>query len=274
MNAVDTSVFRSRKALEALATAAVGTSLAAATGAVFCKIFGGDGAIGLVAALPTLLLGTLWAKLLRSPRTVAGTTIRLGWLLSVPLAAANAALAAGLLFASGESGGKAITNFFLGMLMGATIGAYFWIPGLLLTLLLFGVPIARGQRLARQGLAGQERGDGFVGGASAFIATFALLSVLVTGRTNVGAWTVAALGGAGGLIGVAVMALAWLRDRMRRAFVAQVEAGEVPQFRVDESDEGKVLVRIVSQAEGYRVADFVEEVAALDRDGAVTRARG
>jgi len=269
---MDTSIFRSRRTLEALATAAVGTSLAAATGVVFHGTFGGGSGIGLIVALPTLVLGTLWAWLLRSPRTVAGTSLRLGWLLSIPLAALNASLAAALLFAS-DNHGNPVVNFFAGMLMGATFGAYFWIPGLILTLLLFGVPIARGQRLARQGLAGQERGDGFVGAASGLIALVALM-VAVSARPTPSAWFVALLSGAGVALGGGVMALAWMRDRMRRAFVAKVEGGEVPQFRVDATDEGKVLVRIVSQAEGYRVADFVEEVAALDRDGHVTRARG
>jgi hypothetical protein len=83
--------------------------------------------------------------------------------------------------------------------------------------------------------------------------------------------TVLALGATGWLAGVAVTVLALLRARARRAFVARVEAGEEPRFRVEPTDEGKVLVRIVTQGAGYRVADYAEEIARLDAEGEVTR---
>ena len=60
-----------------------------------------------------------------------------------------------------------------------------------------------------------------------------------------------------------------------RALIDAARAARVGRYvkvsGVDASPEGKVLVRIVAQGQGYRVADFAEEVAALDRDGAVTR---
>lgn len=270
---MDRSLFRSRRLLESLATAAVGVCLAAATGAAFNGIFRSDNHIGLVSTGTTLVIGTIWAHLLRSPRLLRGTNVRAGWVLSIPLAALNAALAAGLLFASG-GGAHVVREFLVGMLAGATLGAYFWVPALVLTLLCFGLPIARGQRLARQGLAGQERGDAFVGAVCALLASLALVSSLVAQRPGFNTGVVAAVSALGLTLGASVVALATLRDRLRRAFVARVEAGEEPRFRVEPTSEGRVLVRVVSQGEGYRVADFVEEVAALDRDGAVTRARG
>jgi hypothetical protein len=74
------------------------------------------------------------------------------------------------------------------------------------------------------------------------------------------------------LLGVGHAAVAFLRDLQRRRFVREVEAGRVTGFRIDAAPEGKVLVRIANHGEGYRVADFVEEVAALGRDGDI-RAR-
>jgi hypothetical protein len=68
-------------------------------------------------------------------------------------------------------------------------------------------------------------------------------------------------------------ALAHARERRRRDFVARAEAGDVKGFRVDASAEGKVLVRVTSQGEGYRVADFQEEVFLLDEEGRATKAR-
>jgi len=269
------TLFRARKGLEALTVGAVGLSMAAATGAVFRLLMSHGSASDFVwyTTLPTVLLGTLWAVLLRWRRPVGTSSLRMGWLLSVPLAALNGALAAGLLLLGDHSGGSAVSRFFLGMLMGGTFGALFWIPGLVLTLVLFGVPIARAQRMAAQGLVGQERGDGVVGASSALVAFMALLSTAYAAQRG-GATVVAAFATVAMVFGVASMAVAAWRARQRRAFVASVEAGEVEHFRIEPSDEGKVLVRIVSQGQGYRVADFAEEVAALDGAGEVTRSRG
>jgi hypothetical protein len=41
--------------------------------------------------------------------------------------------------------------------------------------------------------------------------------------------------------------------------------------RVDATEEGKVLVRIVAQGKGYRVADFEEDVFELDEHGEAVR---
>jgi hypothetical protein len=160
-------------------------------------------------------------------------------------------------------------RFFGGMVAGVTFGAIFWIPGLILTLLVFGLPIARAQRLAAQGLAGQERGDGFVGSASAVIALLALASSFIP--SGEAGWMLSGLAAFAVALGGATLGTSLWRERLRRAFVAEVEAGRVEHFRVDASAEGKVLVRVVTQGEGYRVADYAEEVAALDGEGAVTR---
>lgn len=268
---MDLAVFRSRRLLDALAVGAVGASLAAITAAVFRLGWGsGAGSIVLVTGLPTLVLGTVWAVLLRWRQTLSKSKVRVGWVLSVPLAALNGAFAAGILLAM-ERGGDTILRFLGGMVLGATFGAMFWIPGLLLTLLVFGLPIARAQRLAAQGLAGQERGDGFVGAASAAIAAVALGSSFLAARHDGGSLALAALAAFALSLGLATTAVSLWRERMRRAFVAEVEAGRVAHFRVDATEEGKVLVRVVSQGEGYRVADYAEEVAALDAQGSVTR---
>lgn len=266
-------LFRARQWLEGLTVASVGVSMAAATGAAFRTIFGASGDPRMVwyTAMPTLVLGTLWAVLLRWRKTVGKSSLRLGWVLSVPLAALNGGVAAGLLLVNDRHPAGALQRFFLGLFMGTTFGAMFWIPGLVMVLLAFGLPIAWAQRQAARGLAGQERGDGMVGAASALVALVAASTVMYRPDARGAVAAVLGLSALGLALGVATMAMAAWRDRQRRAFVAAVEAGQVAHFRIDPSPEGKVLVRIVAQGQGYRVADFAEEIAALDRDDAVTR---
>jgi hypothetical protein len=274
LEGMDLSVFRSRRLLDALAVLSVSTSLAAITGAVFHAMFDpkGEGSLmGVITAVPTLILGTVWAILLRWRATLSQSKLRVGWVLSVPLAALNAALASGLMFFWDHSAHDRWLSFLGGMVLGATFGAILWLPALVTTLLVFGVPIARAQRMAAEGLAGQERGDALVGASSAVIATLALGWVASTSMGSGGSWFLLVLSTLAVVLGLATRMLSRWREGLRRAFVSRVEAGEVPQFRVDDTVQGKVLVRVVPQGEGYRVADFIEEVATLDEQGAVVR---
>ncbi|MFO0604514.1 MAG: hypothetical protein U0324_15135 [Polyangiales bacterium] len=258
------SLFRTRRAIEWLSVLAVGASLAALTGSFFRGMFGQSNIFGAVGtALPTLVFGSWWAKLLRDPRTVGMTRVRRGWLLSIPLAAANAAASAAMLLGF-ENGRVSLENAITGFFLGATVGAMFWVPAMLLTLAVFGVPIAWGQRMAREGLAGQERGDGVVGAVCALLGGAVAVAQARAPAHHVGAPFLALMGAAGLTAGLGVMGAAWWRDRLRRAFVADVEAGRAPGYRIDHTAAGKVLMRVVSQGEGYRVADFAEAVATLD----------
>jgi hypothetical protein len=257
---------------------AVGASLAAITGVVFSLLFHERSVIPLVTALPTLAFGSLWAIALRWEKTVPQTNLRWGWLASVALASLNGSSAVGLLFAferNASGWSDRIASFFRGLFLGATVGAIAWVPALLVTLVVFGLPIAWAQNQAKKGLSGQERGEGIVGGASALIAlTSLLLSIPVDalrGDSSLHIDIVRLLAVAASVLGAAAMYTARARDQERQKFVAAVERGEVEHFRVDATDEGKVLVRVVSQGQGYRVRDYEEEIAALDEDGAVKR---
>jgi hypothetical protein len=226
-------------------------------------------------SVPTLLIGALWAGLLRLPRKFGPFNIRLGWVLSIPLAMANAGLACGglMLF---DRGTGILGNFVGGFVLGASVGAFVWIPALLLTLLFFGLPIAWSQKLSTKGLAGAERGEMVVGVASGIVA---LLGVLLLSRLSprldagegpsdaVGRAFLVALSFFGFATGVLATVLALARQRRRSRFVAEVSEGKVQGFRVDESAEGKVLIRVTSMGEGYRVTDFQEELYALDEQG-------
>jgi hypothetical protein len=265
--------FQSRRALAALSVGAVGVSMAAITAAGFGLMFQ-TGVINLIAGGSTLVVGTLWAALLRRPETMGKSRLRWGWVASVPLAMLNAAISAALLVGAQHS---SVGNVLGGAIVGATFGAVFWIPALMFVLACFGLPIARAQWLARKGLAGEERGDAIVGMACVATSVLALL-IARNGRHDVpagtiGLWVTRAFGLLGAIAGASSIALARSREARRRAFVVAAEAGEVPGFRVDPTPEGKVLVRVVDQGEGYRVADYEQAIFELDAEGEATRAK-
>jgi hypothetical protein len=272
--------FQSARVLKALNVFAVGGALAALTASVFGVVMQLP---PLFVGLPTFGVGLVWAAVLRARKTIGNGPVRWGWLASVPLAALNAAIACGLLFAvqglHGEPHGDPLSNAATGAFLGATIGALYWIPALILTLIAFGAPIAWSQMLARKGLAGEESGERIVGVVSCVLSLVALLAMLgADPHQSLGDFTLhfaimRTIGAAGVLTGGAAAILAQLRERRRRDLVARASAGELPGFRVDDAAEGKVLVRVTSQGQGYRVADFHEEVFLLDEEGRATKAR-
>jgi hypothetical protein len=265
--------FQTPRTLAVLNTGAVGLALAAVVAPVFAALVPYD-SLGAYAGLPTLLCGVLWAWLLRRPQTVGRTSIRWGWVASIPLAMLNAGLSCGLLMTMGAH--PSPERFFGGMVLGATFGVIIWLPSLLATLLCFGVPIARAQRLAKNGLAGAEHGEWIVGFVCVTMSVVGLLLSLTMDQPSMRVdqtqvWAARLFGILGALAGASSTTLAWLRGVRRRAFVAAAEAGNVKGYRVDTTGEGKVLVRIAAQGKGYRVADFEEEVFELDAQGEAVR---
>jgi hypothetical protein len=257
--------FRRLETLCHVNNVAVGAALAACTGTVFSSMAGGR-EIDAVTALPTLVFATLWTALLRNEKMLGNTNIRLGWVLSIPLAAANAAVAAAIMV--GMINQIDPGDMVLGALMGLTIGAIYWLPALLLTLLCFGVPIAWSQRLAKAGLAGAERGERVVGAVS-LLFSLGALAAHVLGAVPKGTGAALALANLGVVLGAVTTGMAHARELRRRSFVADVEAGKLPQYRVDPTPEGKVLVRVAHQQD-YRVANIDEELVLLDAEGAAT----
>jgi hypothetical protein len=267
--------FQTPRALKVLNIGAVGFALASVVAPLLETFPSGTGLMGIVGGVPTLLIGMLWAWLLRQPQTVGTSSIRRGWVASIPLAILNAALTAGLLVMS-ESSPDGLGKFVMGLLVGATFGAIIWIPALLATLLCFGVPIARAQQLAKKGLAGEERGEWIVGLTCLVISLVGLVissENLSHGNTisDAALWIPRVFGLLGVLASVSSTVLARARAARRRTFVAEAEAGNIKGYRVDVTDEGKVLVQIAAQGKGYRVADFEKEVFELDEEGEAVR---
>jgi hypothetical protein len=262
--------FRELRVLRAMNVLAVGAALGTAVGAVFERLLHpNDYSTGIATACSSLVVGTLWAALLRSRRTIWGASIRVGWVLSVPLAVVNCWLALMLLSASGAPGvpfdaGHQIGVFFFA----AVVGWIVWLPALAATLVFFGVPIARAQRLAERGLAGEERGERVVGIASVVVALAGMtctIDALGESEAEIHWETVElAMGTAGGVLGGAAAWMAHARERRRKAFIARAAAGGEPGYAVRASAEGSVLVRVASGAGDREAA----HQALVELDGA------
>jgi hypothetical protein len=270
--------------LRLLNVAGVGMTLAAATSLVFGYLLHDPyfGPSTLVTGLPTLVIGTCWAALLRWRKEVklGRWKPRLGWLLSVPLAALNGALAGGILIASDPpSPNEWFFKFLGGAFMGSTFGIIVWLPALMATLLLFGLPIARAQKAALQGFSGEERGERTLGLTNVVISALVLAGVALapageaSGPYSIpGLIVLCALILGGLLTGSLTGLFAHRREQARHRFVEAVEQGKVPGFRVEPAGTGKMLLRVSSEGEGYRAAEFDEELFALDEEGNVQQA--
>lgn len=273
MPALRDALFRVPRRHELLNDLGVGLALASATATAFSQLLSHAGFVTLVTGLPTFLFGVLWSALLRSNRKLAFKRVRIGWILSVPIACANASVSAGLLALLDPTwaGGDPLKSVLGGMLLGATAGVIFWFPALVLTLVCFGIPRVWAHHVAERGLAGRERGELIVGAVSALIALLSMVAAATLRPLGDPAHELGflpvLLGLAGLVVSLAATAAAVARVRARRAFVEQVEAGRVPHFRVDALPEGKVLLRVLPQGEHYRVADFEEAVATIDAAG-------
>jgi hypothetical protein len=266
-------VFRSPRSLRALNVSAVGFAIAAMTTAVALWIGGPAWRWAVIVGVPSLAVGMLWAAVLRLRRPVGDHGLRLGWVLSLPLAAANGGLACGLMFAWDMPG---TAPFVGGFVVGATFGVLAWAPGLVAVLVLFGVPIARAQQLAQRGLAGEERGEVLVGITAAVLGCVAaaiVRSMHVAPRPPFAAALFCAFVVLAVACGGIAAVVALRREARRRRFVARVEAKEEPGLRIETRATGKMLVRVEPHVEHYRAAPLPdEELIALDRDGRAVRA--
>ncbi len=273
------AAFQGIRALRYLNCAAVGFALAAATGALggvlLDDTFYSPARTMMASVLPTIFIGAAWAYLLGWKRTLRNSQIRVGWVLSLPLAVLNGALACGL------AGASDLSSFVGYALAGATFGVLAWGPGLMAVLLCFGLPIGHAQHLAKKGLAGEENGERIVGAVCLALGLASLLfsagmsdGFELQARARAGTFDpavsvgmVRALAVLGALTGVVSVLLSTARARRRRRFVREVQEQKVPGYRIDDTAEGKVLLRVFTHGEGYRVMDFQEELVTLDEEG-------
>lgn len=257
-------VFQSLGVLCALNVASVGLALATITSAILSIVF--SSTLSLAVGVPTLLCGLLWAIVLRHRATLGRSSVRVGWLASIPLAFINAGIACAMTYAQSERADFVGT---VGLFIaGVTFGAIVWIPALIATLVCFGIPLWHAQRMAEKGLAGEERGERLVGIAAAIVSALGLTVItpldfrpndpMMEWIREVIQWT---LGIGGMTTGTLAAVFAHLRGIRRRAFVDDVEAGNVVGYRVETAPAGgRVLIRVTSVGEGYRVANFEESV--------------
>jgi hypothetical protein len=263
--------FLSPRALRRVNLVAVAATLAACTGVVataFDSSSSGFGSTATICSASTLAYGLIWAASLRTRFGSFPT----GWFLAVPLAALNAGTSLGFVLMSSPTEGGGGQSFLSGLFLGATFGAFVWVPALLITLLLFGVPLALGQRAARNGLGSEERGERIVAMVAMALAAMALVGASSTAREGFEVRWLLALGATGLVSGLYAAIDATRRERSRRTFLQSVESGDAPGFRIDAlPHEPRQLVRVLDRGEGYRAPRFAEPVAELDEHGEVKR---
>lgn len=257
--------FRAPRWLQRLNILAVAAALAACTGVILAPMNGapdlGDfdepaatsvlflGA-GAASALSTFVFALVWARLLR----IRDSWI--GWALCIPLAALTAATACTLCSPS-------VGNFVLG----ATLGAFIWVPALVMTLVFFGLPIYLARAAAEKGMSSEDRGEAVVGAISAILATGALwFATQTSGLNGVVCGSLAAMGA---VAGGSALTASLLRDRERRLFLAEVRAGRSAQFRILEVGAYPMVVRVSEQGHAYRGSTVTEPVVLLDESGDV-----
>ena len=121
-------------------------------------------------AASTLVCGALWAWLVL-PARAARPTRGVGFAVSAPLAIVNGALASALLFATNQGTtdqlGDVARALVVGALAGMTFGVIYWLPGLVLTLLWFGLPLRAARAWALRGPEDAELGFALVAVAAA-----------------------------------------------------------------------------------------------------------
>lgn len=264
--------FAERPSLATAAALAVALATSAVTTAV-SDLMG----LTVEASLPTLAFTWIWASwMLRAPlRTPTGKKSRGPWLLAIPLAIANAAASAALLFLLQNAtvdASSVASSLLGGLLFGTTVGGIFWLPGLLAVLAILGAPLALARRLRERGVHGRDLGSVVAALAAVPNAAFALFAGVDGWRAQTVPRLLAGIAGPGlvhtvvvvlglasllvaSVVGAAVLA----RVVARRRFLAAVARGAVPELRIDAQGDARVLVRVGTEG-SYRVPSQEDEV--------------
>ncbi len=270
--------FCASRALAGLQTVALACAMSAMAGAAFAYL-SRRLTIGLVAAVPTLLMSFVWLAFVRLHPRFGLARGRLRWLSSVPLAVANGALAGGF-FCATFGWFHVPSTFFGGAMLGATYGIVYWAPGLLLTLLFVGVPLRYAERQAAR-LGGHDRGGRVLGITALALTVFAAISLWYVDSSNhvthftelsaAGAWMERcaavffdAVIAVAVVLAVVVIVSATVRETQRAAFLRRAESGRIPHYRIDMSAAGRVLVRLEDAREPYRAAAVPTSALLLD----------
>ncbi len=257
--------FRAPVWLQRLNILAVAASLAACTGVALHPLghgfpmggsFEDEGSgsmsgfmdAGAASALSTFVFALLWARMLR----VRASWV--GWAACVPIAALNAGVA---LFLCSPSMGS--------LVLGATVGAFIWVPALILTLLFFGLPLHFARAAADRGMSSEDRGECVVGVVAAVLAAIAFAFDLQD--TGGEAIVVGAFAGVAMATGLSSAFVSLWRERQRGQFLAQVRSGHDTEFRIEETAQSAVVVRVAQVGHAYRSSEIAEPVLELDAAG-------
>ena len=264
------SVFRKVGVIGWLNVAAFSFLLSAGIGTAFSTVRPGpglDGPFAQICALVTLALGPFWAVAMRAFPIAFGKGAWRGWLVCCALALVNAGIAGATYLAlinahASHPIGDVFASALMGGFLAVTFGVVFWGPALVATTLMVGLPTAWAKRLTRRGLAGEERGEWILG--TLFVALCLVVGIASPSLATQRHPTFLPLAVAASVTGASAALLAIARELRRRRFVRDAELGKIPGYRVTQSQEGRVLVRVASVGSAYRASDIAEEMFALE----------
>ncbi len=265
-------VFRKVGVIGWLNVAAFSFVLSAGIGTAFSTVNPGpglDGPFAQICALVTLALGPFWAVAMRAFPIAFRKGAWRGWLVCCALALVNAGIAGATYLAlinthahASHPIGDVFASALMGGFLAVTFGVVFWGPALVATTLMVGLPTAWAKRLARRGLAGEERGEWILG--TLFVALSLAVGLASPSLATARHPTFYPLAIAASVSGGCAALLAIARELRRRRFVRDAELGKIPGYRVTQSQEGRVLVRVASVGSAYRASDIAEEMFALE----------
>lgn len=221
--------------------------------------------------ISTLFFTSLWQRSLRRRGADPKLQTKRGWWWSLPYSAFNT-LGAALLLAIRNRGADGLADVLPLVLVVFSFGTLLWVPACVVVVLVYGITIARIARVSPHGAPAADRMEVRLSAINSVISIFALtFASFIAHRPGGGlggiehAAQIATYLAAGGALGLSMgaMLLVSQRDRKRRGFLAKIESGESPQYRIDVRKEEVVLLR-VDTADAYR-GHVAQEVAVLER---------
>ena len=269
------SAFVPSRALRRLAVAGAAASFAAFVSGALMHFDAHWWVWSITAGLPTLVCATLAAAI--GPRFAKTGRF---WLFALALGMLDAIAVEALVAFVDRT--LVEGDFPASPIAVASLGAILWVPGVVVGMAIFGLPLAHAARRASQGVGAEEPAMRVVGWIAALVASLALAFAWSAPRVPIsfggfdgrayadwlsgwdwGAppfreggiqlfvklqWVAAialhALAAAGLASGLAMVAIATRRRRRRADFLDRVERGREPQFEVRASPHGRLLVRV------------------------------
>jgi hypothetical protein len=286
-------LLRPSRTLGYLNTVVVAMALAASTTALVLVVYGRHldkfdtldrlGPTFATCWVSTLLCGLIWGQVVRQWHWNG----YLRWGLCVPLAAVSSGICAAIYTISNYSYyEKKYNSAYLShqyhdldvlsnMLWVMSVGSIVWVPAVLATLLVFGLPLRQVERAHAVGLFNVDRAEyklGLVAALSSLVASTVHLTFLVAFPMN---WTTVVFGSLsvfGSGLGARSAVYAHRRIVAREHWIARIRAGECAGFAFATVGTLECVVQLIDVERTYRRAELRTPLLVMQPSGDVQRA--